>query len=312
MHFKHLLMLLFSLLLTLFGYYYFLVKNPPTKNSKPTIVCTTTIIADAIKNIAGDTLNLKILMGPGVDPHTYKPIEQDIITILSADIIFYNGLHLEARMAELFENMQSKITTIAVTKNMPEQALIYSQQFHDYADPHVWFDPNLWILAVQTISQTLQEKYPDHAQLYKNNESLFISKIQATYKKTYKMMQKIDPAKRILITAHDAFSYFARAYDFKVISLQGISTASQAGTRDVLNIINFIVLHKIFTIFAETCTPSRNMQALIQGAQAQGFHVKLGNELFSDTLGSADTLTGTYLGMLRYNVESIISGLRLG
>lgn len=313
MQFKHLLFSLSTILICLVVFFFLLTqKKFPDQHDKVRIVCTTTIIADTIQNITGNhDIDLKILMGPGVDPHTYKPVEQDIITITNADIIFYNGLHLEARMANIFEQLQNEKKTIAVTQDIPKDQLIYSQEFKEFPDPHVWFDPQLWICAVQTITKYLQDLIPQNFDRYEKNKNNFIKQIQIMHRSTHKTMLKIPLKRRILITGHDAFSYFARAYDCKVISLQGISTASEAGTCDVQNLINLIVLHKIPTIFAESCTPTRNMQALIQGAASYGWQVQLGQELFSDALGSSGTLQGTYLGMFQYNVESIATGLNL-
>jgi len=310
MRISHLVSYLVILLVGSIGLFYLLVhRQTSTHRTKPIIVCTTTIIGDTIANIAGDTIDIKTLMGPGVDPHLYKPVEQDVITIANADIIFYNGLHLEARMAELFEQMGALQTTVAVTRQIPQDKLIYSNEFHEYVDPHVWFDPLLWIYAVKTITTSLQQLNPACAAQYETNQQIYIEKIKDVYSATLQHMRTVPKNKRILITGHDAFSYFARAYDCKVISLQGISTASEAGTQDVQNMINTIVKYKIPTIFAESCIPTRNMQALVQGVVAQGFHVTLGRELFSDALGSPDSSASTYLGMLDYNVASIVMGL---
>ncbi len=309
MTFKNLTSLLITILLVLIGFYYILVQKKSFVCNKPLVVCTTTIIADAIKNIATNTINLKILMGPGVDPHTYKPVEQDIIMISNAQIIFYHGLHLEACMADIFTHMSPNKITIAVTADIAKEKLIYSSEFDHYADPHVWFEPELWILAVQTITKHLQKFAPQYYDLYENNKNTYIQKILKTYDQTKNLMSKIPKAQRILITGHDAFSYFARAYDCKVISLQGISTASEAGTGDLLNLINFIVHHKIKTIFPESCMPTRSMQALIQGAQSFGCNVQLGHELFSDSLGSPGSMQESYCDMLSYNVQSLSLGL---
>lgn len=307
---SHLFAILFFLLLSLIGLFYTLINSKIDHGkSKPFVVCTTTIIADAVANIAENTIDLKILMGPGVDPHTYKPVEQDVITIANADIIFYNGLHLEARMAELFKHINTIQTTIAVTQEIPKDKLIYSNEFNEYTDPHVWFDPLLWMHAVETITKTLQNKIPTHAQTYEKNKKIYLEEIKKTYHQTLKKMNSIPQNKRLLMTGHDAFSYFGRAYHCKVVSLQGISTASEAGTQDVQNLIKIIVKHKIPTIFTESCIPTRNMQALQQGALAQGFQVHIGPELFSDALGAANTPEGTYLGMLKFNIESIATGL---
>ncbi len=312
MSFKKLFLCLTTILICLIGFYFILIqKDLVTSKNKPLVVCTTTIIADAIQNIAEDTIDLQILMGPGVDPHTYKPIEQNIITISNADIIFYNGLHLEARMADIFAQIKTRKKTISVTDNMPQNKLIYSSEFNHYPDPHVWFDPELWIYAVETICKNLQNLLPQYFDRYEQNKNNYIEKIHQTYQTTQDLMKKIPENQRFLITGHDAFSYFARAYNFKVISLQGISTASEAGTCDVQNLINFIVQHKIKTIFPESCIPKRNLLALIQGAKTSDWNVKLGHELFADALGSAGSAQENYCKMLTYNVEKIVQGLTL-
>ncbi len=310
MQFKNLFLLLTFVFLLLTGLFFILVQQKiKNSNNIPCVVCTTTIIADAIKNIAENTINLNILMGPGVDPHTYKPIEQDIITISNADLIFYNGMHLEARMADVFAQITPNKKTVSVTSDMPHDKLIYSSEFNHCPDPHVWFDPELWIYAIKTITKHLQQLTPKHFDQYEINKNNYIKKIQITYEKTKKIITKIPESQRFLITGHDAFSYFARAYNCKVISLQGISTMSEAGTFDVQNLINFIIEHKIKTIFPESCIPTRNMQALIQGASAKNWEVHLGNELFSDALGAPGTKQDNYCDLLKYNAETIAYGI---
>ena len=311
MQFKKLVALLAIILFSLTTLYFkFVILKTLKKSSKPLVVCTTTIIGDGIKQIAGDTIDLEILMGPGVDPHLYKPIEQDVFKISQAQIIFYNGLHLEARMSQLFEKMSSIKNTVAISCNMPKKDLIQSQEHEQFVDPHVWFDPVLWCYAIETITQTLQKCYPENHVFYEKNKNNYIKRIHQTYEITKAQMLSIPKERRILITGHDAFSYFAKAYDFKVISLQGISTASEAGTKDVQTLVNFIYHHQIPTIFVETSVPSRNIQALAQGVRYLGMDVKIGDELFSDALGSPDTLQGTYLGMLQSNVSAIYKGLK--
>jgi len=310
MHFKRLVLFLTVVFLFLTAMFFKLAIFKQEKlSTKPLVVCTTTIIADAINQIASNTVELVTLMGPGVDPHLYKPIEQDVIKISQADIIFYNGLHLEARMGDLFEKMATHQITIAVCKDMPKDLLIKSQEHGEFIDPHVWFDPMLWTYSVKTITNVLQKKYPENYDLYENNKNKYLEKVYEVYQATYNQMQQIMQEKRILITGHDAFSYFARAYHCKVISLQGISTASEAGTQDVQSLINFIYHHKIPTIFVETSIPSRNIQALQQGASYLGYQVQIGDELYSDALGSANSEQGTYIGMLEYNVKAIVKGL---
>jgi manganese/zinc/iron transport system substrate-binding protein len=306
---KNITLILTTLLVGLITLYIILIQITHSHASnKPIVVCTTTIIADAVKNIGADRIDLKILMTNGVDPHTYKPIEQDIIAIAQAQLIFYNGLHLEARMTNLFEKMKEQKITVAVTQTIPHHLLIFDQNFDEFADPHVWFDPHIWIFAVKNIAKHLCLLMPEHALEYQKNAQNYIENIELMYQETHAMLQTIPQAQRILITGHDAFSYFARAYKFQVLSLQGINTATQPGTADVQNLIQFIVHHKIPTIFAETCTPERNLYALIQGARAQGVDVKLGNHLFADSLGTGDA--STYIGTIQANVANIAQGLK--
>ncbi|MCX5924392.1 MAG: zinc ABC transporter substrate-binding protein [Candidatus Dependentiae bacterium] len=310
MQFKHLtatLSIIFIFLVAAF--WFFVINKTPKISSKPLVVCTTTIIGDTIKQIAQGTIDLEILMGPGVDPHLYKPIEQDVYKISQAHIIFYNGLHLEARMGELFAKMATIKKTVAVTKDIPQDFLIKSTEHADFTDPHVWFDPRLWSYAIETITCVLQENSPQHHDFYEENKKEFLEKLNALYFSTRADIQRIPLKRRILITGHDAFSYFAQAYDCKVVSLQGISTASEAGTKDVQHLVHFIYKHKIPTIFVETSVPSRNIQALQQGVSALGFNVCIGDELYSDALGSPSTEQGTYLGMLQSNVDAIVHGL---
>jgi len=289
--------------------YKMIIVQLPLNNKKIVVVCTTTIIGDTIQKIAGDTIHLDILMGPGIDPHIYKPIEQDVFKISQADLILYHGLHLEARMADLFKRMNTMKPTFAVTKDIPTKLLIKVPEHEQCFDPHIWFDPTLWIYVINTITNILQLYIPKHAQLYEHNKQKFIEQVKYTYATTQKQINTININKRILITCHDAFSYFARAYNFKVISLQGINTASEASALDITSTIDTIIKNNIPTIFIESSIPIRNMQAIEQGVKAQGLSIQIGKELFSDALGDINSPEGTYLGMLTWNINSIIAGL---
>lgn len=311
MQYRHLVISLITILCFLLLAFSWIIFQQTTKDStKPLVVCTTTIIGDTINNIAQDTIDLTILMGPGVDPHLYKPIEQDVLHISNAHIIFYNGLHLEARMTDLFEHLASTKHTIAVTRDIPLNQLIQSPHNSQFVDPHVWFDPLLWIQVVETITKSLQKILPQHTHMYEINKLIFIKKIRTLHEKLLKLNRQVPKSSRILITGHDAFSYFARSYDYEVVSLQGISTVSEAGTQDVQNIINVILQNNIPTIFAESSIPTRNIQALQEGALSRGYLVNIGKELLSDALGSPTTAEGTYLGMLKWNTDAIVSGLK--
>lgn len=291
-------------------FYKKILQQPNTQRNKLYVTCTTTIIADAIMHIAKDKIELDVLMGAGVDPHLYKPIEQDINKIAKANIIFYNGLHLEARMTDLFEQMRSCRTTIAVSKDIPSSLLIPSPEHQAYFDPHIWFNPETWSYAIKTICESLQKHDPKNKDFYTENTKTYLQNIQKMYEETLALIFKIPKEKRILITAHDAFEYFAQAYDCKVISLQGLSTVSEACAKDVQTLSDFILEHQIPAIFIETSIPHRTLQAVQQNVKSKGFNVHIGKELYSDALGSKETEQGTYIGMMKYNIATIVQELQ--
>lgn len=286
-----------------------IVVQSNIQKTKPYIVCTTTIIGDTIKQIAQDSIQIDILMGPGVDPHVYKPVEHDLLKIAKANLVVYHGLHLEARMVDLFQHLNTLKPTLNATKDIPRHLLIGVNDQNNIFDPHVWFDPNLWIYTVTTITKKLCELIPENKDVFEHNKDVFIDRIHQMYQATRQQIAQIPHDKRILITSHDAFSYFARAYDFKVISLQGINTATEAGVQDVQDVVQIILEHKIPTIFVESSVPPRSMHAIQQRVLAQHGTVTIGNELYSDSLGNSNTQEGTYLGMLSYNIDAILQGL---
>ncbi|MBP9765182.1 zinc ABC transporter substrate-binding protein [Candidatus Babeliales bacterium] len=310
MKFKYLVIILCALItLVTYNVIKKVILQNQTQGKKPYVVCTTTLISDALQHIAQDTIHLDVLMGPGVDPHTYKPIEKDLIKIARAHLVVYHGLHLEARMAELFEHLNSLKPTLAVTKNIEHRYLIKADDSDTIYDPHVWFNPDLWICTLTTICSTLCSMYPEHKILYQENTQRYIQEIQKAYHDCCKQTQKIPYKNRFLITSHDAFSYFGKAFNFNVVSLQGINTACEAGMCDVNNIVQMIIKHKIPTIFVESCIPPRNMQAIQQRVATHRHTVNIGPELYSDSLGNPDSPEGTYVGMLKYNVQTIVNGL---
>lgn len=295
--------------IALYSLYTRIVVQPLVQKTKPYVVCTTTILGDTIRQIAQDKIDLEILMGPGVDPHVYKPVENDLIKIAQADLIVYHGLHLEARMADLFAHLNHVKPTLSATKDIPNNLLMSVNDNHTVFDPHVWFDPMIWIYVVKTITQKLSELIPEHAASFQHHQNMYIDNMVNMYEMTFAQIQKIPANKRFLITSHDAFSYFARAYDCNVVSLQGINTATQAGVQDVQKIVTVILQHQIPTIFVESSVPPRNMMAIQERVAAQHHHVTIGEELFSDSLGTLDTPEGTYLGMMCYNCSAITKGL---
>jgi manganese/zinc/iron transport system substrate-binding protein len=299
-----------TLFTIIFCVFFFSRKNEQ-KNTKLTVVCTTSMITDAVKKIGDDLIEVHGLMGCGVDPHIYRATEGDVRRLASADIIFYNGLHLEGKMAELFKKMKSCKTTVAVTDGIPQTQLLMLPDAHNTYDPHVWFDVQLWQHVVTTIRDTLVTADPDeiHQLNYTQRAQAYLHELDMLHAYIIQKTALIPKTQRILVTAHDAFGYFGRAYNFHVVGLQGISTDSDISTRDIQQLVEFIITHKIPAIFVESSIPHRTLQAVQYAVQAGGWYVNIGGELFSDALGSPHTQAGTYIGMVRHNVDTIVNGL---
>ena len=287
--------------------------NNPSQNDgtprKLNVVTTTGQIHDAVRNMAGNAVNLTGLLGPGVDPHLYVPTEGDVSTFSQADVIFYNGLHLEAQMIRVLTQMAERgVTVLAVGDVLPKDKLLNWDSSAPY-DPHVWNDPLLWSIGVEAMRDTLIEADPANADLYRTNTDTYLAEITATHQYIQEQVQRIPSDRRVMITAHDAFGYFARTYGFEVRGLQGISTESEASTADVQELAGFIVQRKIPAIFVETSVPPRTIEAVQAAVEAQGFKVEIGGTLFSDALDDPGKPAGTYTGMLRHNVDTLVSAL---
>ncbi len=279
-----------------------------TDSGKLNVVATTGQIHDALKNIGGDAIALTGLLGPGIDPHLYVPTESNVALFSGADAIFYNGLHLEAQMTRIMEQMASRgKIVVAVGDNLPEDQLL------DWAtatyDPHIWNDPLLWSIGVEAIRDTLMEADPDNAALYQENADAYLAEIVATDQYVREQIARIPEDKRIMITAHDAFGYFARAYGLIVRGLQGISTESEASTADVQELTQFIVENQVPALFVETSVSPKTVESVQQAVQNQGFDVVIGGSLFSDALGEEGHEAATYNGMLRHNARTLADAL---
>ena len=280
--------------------------KPP--GEKLLVVCTTGMIADLAKNVGGHKADVYGLMGPGIDPHLYKATPSDISSLFDADIILYNGLHLESKMAELFDKMSKSRITVSVTRRFPESKL------HDggggFHDPHVWFDVSLWRNAVTEIADAFSKMQPEWAGYYNENARKYLEKLDSLHNFVLRRANELLPEQRILITAHDAFGYFGNAYGFKVVGLQGISTESEAGAKDVSNLVNLIISKKIKAIFIESSVPIKNIKAVQEAVKASGWQVNIGGELFSDSMGDAGSFEGTYIGMVTHNINTIVNALK--
>ena len=273
------------------------------------IVTTIGMITDIVKNVGGERVSAIGLMGSGVDPHLYKASEGDVTKMANADIIFYNGLHLEAQMADVFEQMSENILTVPVTDEIDEAELLSWEGESGTYDPHVWFNVEFWVKAVEVVRDTLVEYDPGSADLYEANAASYLEQLKDLNQYIKDQAARVPEEQRVLITAHDAFRYFGIAYGFEVKGLQGISTETEAGTADVQDLVNFIVERKIKAIFIESSVPTRNIEAVQEAAKAKGQEVAIGGELFSDAMGTEGTMEGTYIGMVKHNIDTIVSAL---
>lgn len=273
------------------------------------VATTTNIIGDLATVIGGDRVHVTELMGPGVDPHLYKASAGDIDTLADADVIFYGGLELEGRMADLFEEISADRRTVAVSRDMPTDRLISLASGHAH-DPHVWFDVDLWKDATQTVTDTYVEMDPEHADEYRARATAYRAKLDALTTEIERAVATIPPRSRVLVTSHDAFAYFGRRYGLDVEAIQGVSTASEATTGDIRRVAQVIADRHVKTVFIESSVPRQTIEAVIAEAAHRGQTTTVGGELFTDSAGSAGTPEASYIGMVRYNVTLITRGLR--
>ncbi|OWA35045.1 manganese transporter [Saccharibacillus sp. O16] len=278
---------------------------------KLSITATTGMVADAAREIGGERVEVTTLMGPGVDPHLFKASQGDIRKLDRAAIIFYGGLHLEGNMTRILEKMAAQKPVIAVTDKMPREQLIGTGEGEsgEY-DPHVWFDVNLWKHAAEQVRDTLIQEDPDHAGQYREQAERYLEELEKLHQYVQQRMNDIPEEDRVLVTAHDAFGYFGRAYGVEVVGLQGISTAAEFGARDVSTLRDYLVEREIKAVFVESSLPARSMQAIIAGAAQRGHEVVIGGELFSDAMGEPGTEEGTYIGMVKHNADTIAEALQ--
>jgi len=273
------------------------------------VVATTGMIADVTRTVGGEHVDVVGLMGPGVDPHLYKARESDVRRLAEADVILYHGLHLEARMADVLERMSGRVRTVAVAGGVASSKLLTPPEFSGAPDPHVWFDVRLWMEAVEAIRDALAEADPANAEAYRSNAASYLSELDALDSWVRDRIGALPPERRVLVTAHDAFNYFGRAYGIEVRGLQGINTASEAGTADVQRLADFIVERGIPAIFVESSISPRTLEAVRAAVMARGHTVSIGGTLYSDALGGPGSGAETYVGMVRHNVETIVRAL---
>lgn len=273
------------------------------------VVTTIGMITNAVERVGGSRVEVDGLMGPGIDPHLYKASEGDLRRLERADVIFYGGLHLEAKMADVLERIGKRRATSAVTDAMPRSRLLRPAQFAGAYDPHVWFDVRLWMLAVEQVRDTLSELDPGSAALYRRNAADYLVELERLDTYVRAQAGRVPEPLRVIVTAHDAFNYFGRAYGFEVRGLQGISTAAEAGAGDVQGLASFIAERRLPAIFVESSVSPRTIQAVREAVRSRGVDVEIGGALFSDAMGNESTPEGTYVGMVRHNVDTIVEGL---
>ncbi|WP_035335440.1 zinc ABC transporter substrate-binding protein [Dokdonia sp. PRO95] len=286
-------------------------KGEKESNGKLNLVATTSMITDLVKNIGGDLVNLEGLMGAGVDPHLYKASAGDVTKLAGADVIFYNGLHLEGKLVEVFEKMNAtQVTQIPLGESLDKNTLIGSDYFASNYDPHVWFNIQYFKQFAAEVVSTLSQKDPQNAKSYEANAQNYLAQLDELEAEIKARIATLPAEKRILVTAHDAFNYFGKSYGFEVVGLQGLSTATEAGVKDVQRLSQFIIDNKVKAIFVESSVPRRTIEALQAAVQSRGQEVVIGGSLYSDALGNAGSVEGTYIGMFKYNVTTIVEALK--
>lgn len=274
-------------------------------------VCTTTsLIADLVENVGGDLIETVSLMGPGVDPHLYRATSSDLKNLSNANLVFYNGLHLEGRMTDIFEGLASQGKSVfAVTDAIDKKSLLTLQGNAGY-DPHVWFDPLTWAQCLNKVIDELKKKDPSNSKEYEARGAAYKKKLEELSAWGKALAGGLKKDARILITSHDAYNYFGRSFDFQVIGVQGVSTISEAGLADIVSTVDFIKKHKIKAIFVESSVSPAAIERISEDSR-----VKIGGKLFSDSLGGKGEIldgydVGNYLGMFKYNMETIVKGLK--
>ncbi len=273
------------------------------------ITTTTNIMADAVKALVKDSAQVTPLMAVGVDPHLYKASHKDLDLLFEADLVIYHGLHLEGKMNQVLHKFSRTHPVINAGEHLPPTLLIASPDYANTVDPHIWFDVNLWKLAMEKLAQEIIKKKPEWKPYVESNWEAYKKELEALDQYIKNEINKITAQGQVLITAHDAFSYFGKAYQIEVRGLQGLSTLSEPGLNDVSNLVNFIIEKDIKAIFIEQSISPKAIEAVEAGCRRKGHQVKIAGPLFTDSLGEAGGEAGTYLGMVRTNVNSIVKNL---
>ena len=269
------------------------------------VVATVGMVADVVRNVGGDQVVVDQLMGSGVDPHLYKPTRDDVRRIMDADAVFYAGLLLEGRMTDTLLKVARSKPVFGVTELIEESFLLEPDGAEGHPDPHVWMDVNAWATTIDVVADALSEMRPESAEDFAKRADTYRAQLAALHEYGQQTISTIPESQRVLITSHDAFNYFGRAYDLEVMGVQGISTESEAGLRRINELVDLIVELKVAAVFIESSVSRKNIEALVDGAESRGHHVIIGGELFSDAMGADGAYEGTYLGMLDHNITLV-------
>lgn len=273
------------------------------------LVATTAMVADALREVGGERVEVQGLMGPGVDPHLYRQTRSDVTAMTRADAVFWNGLNLEAQLRNFLSRLAARKPVFAVGEAVPAEQRLADEAYPDQPDPHVWMDPGRWRWVVEGIRDALVELAPEHAREFEARTDAYLAELEALDRYADGVLDSVPASARVLVTAHDAFGYFGDAYEYEVLGIQGFSTESEAGLARIESLVDVLVDRRIGAIFIESSVSDRNVQALVEGAAAEGWAVEIGGELFSDAMGPAATYEGTWLGMLDHNVTLITRAL---
>lgn len=285
----------------------FLLGASAVAQAQLNVVATTGMIADLTQNIGGKHVKTTALMGTGVDPHLYKATQGDLRRLMKADIVLFNGLHLEGKMQDIFEKLARKKPVHAIAEHIDPAVLIDHGQ---YPDAHIWFDLTLWQQAGERVLNILIKQDPKNKKDYQQQAEQYLAKLAKLHDWTQQQIDLVPENQRVLITAHDAFGYFGKAYGIKVMGLQGISTAAEFGLQDIKRLKDVIVKNQVKAVFVESSVSPRFIESLVAGVKAEGHSVTIGGELYSDAMGPKGTVTDNFLGMVEHNVNTIVKALK--
>lgn len=272
-------------------------------------VATVGMVADLVRNVGGERVAVTQIMGAGVDPHLYKATRDDVRTITEADIVFYSGLMLEGKMSDTLVKVARAKPVVSVTERLDEAMLLEPDDFAGHYDPHVWMDVSAWAQCADAVAQALGEFDPPHADEYRQRAAAYRKQLDTLHAYGLRALGSIPPESRVLVTSHDAFNYFGRAYGLEVQGVQGISTESEAGLQRINELVDLLVAKRVRAVFVESSVPRKNIEALLEGARARGHELTIGGELYSDAMGESGSYEGTYLGMLDHNITLVTRAL---